>query len=173
MGAFFVILESPPISCSNCYSQGVPKTISLDNDLRSVNFAGLHTMSYTPDTLHRDSHKATLLERIACTDCTYWTEQLGNNCRIYKRPVPHEALSKTVVSCCSAQHSGLYSTLLNTLVHMYLDTILDRLEEEGVLEVAWGSTLALGEVVGTDCSMLENKLESIALGMLQDMLVAG
>jgi len=56
---------------------------------------------------------------------------------------------------------------------MYLDTILDRLEEEGVLEVAWGSTLARGEVVVVDCSMIENKLESIALDMLQDMLVGG
>ena len=130
-------------------------------------------MSYTPDTLYKDSGTATLLERIACTDCSYWTEQLGNNCHIYKRPVPHEALSKTVVSCCSVQHSGLYSISLSTQVHMYLDTILDRLEEEGVLEVAWGSTLALGEVVVVDCSMLENKLESIALGMLQDMLVGG
>ena len=130
-------------------------------------------MSYTPDTLHKDSGTATLPERIACTDCSYWTEQLGNNCGIYKRPVPHEALSKTVVSCCFVQHSGLYSILLNTLVHMYLDMILDRLEEEGELEVAWGSTLALGEVVVVDCSMLENKLESIALGMLQGMLVAG
>lgn len=130
-------------------------------------------MSYTPDTLHKDSGTATLLERIACTDCSYWTEQLGNNCRIYKRPVPHEALSKTVDSCCSVQHSGLYSILLNTLVHMCLDKILGRLEEEGVLEVAWGSTLVLGEVVAVDCSTLENKLESIALGMLQDMLVAG
>lgn len=151
-----------------------PKTISLDNDSRSVNSAGLHTMSYTFDTLHKDSGTATLLERIACTDCSsYWTEQLGNNCGIYKRPVPHEAPSKKVVSCCSVQHSGLYSILRNTLVHMCLDTILDRLEEEGVLEVAWGSTLARGEVVVADCSMIENKLESIALDMLQDMLVGG
>lgn len=130
-------------------------------------------MSCTPDTLHKDSGTATLLERIACTDCSYWTEQLGNNCCIYKRPVPHEALSKTVVSCCSVQHSGLYSILLSTLVHMYLDKILDRLKEEGVLEVVWGSTLARGEGAVVDCSTLENKLESIALGMLQDMLVVG
>ena len=77
-------------------------------------------MSYTPDTLHKDSGTATLLERIACTDCSCWTEQLGNNCHIYKRPVPQEALSKTVVSCCSVQHSGLNSISLSTLVHMYL-----------------------------------------------------
>lgn len=54
---------------------------------------------------------------------------------------------------------------------MYLDTNRDRLGEERVLEVAWGNTLALGEVVVVDCSMLENMLESIVLGILQDMLV--
>lgn len=143
------------------------KPISLDNDSRSVNSASFHTMSYMPDTLHKDSGTATLLEHIV------YTEQLGNTCGTYKRPVPHEAQSKTVVSCCSAQHSCLYSILLNTLVHMYLDTIRDRLGEEGVLEVAWGNTLELGEVVGVDCSRLENMLGSIVLGMLQDMLVGG
>lgn len=54
---------------------------------------------------------------------------------------------------------------------MYLDTIRDRLGEERVLDVAWGNTLALGEVVVVDCSMLENMLESIVLGILQDMRV--
>ena len=152
-----------------------PELINLDNESRLVNSAGLHTMSYMPDTLHKDSGTATLLERLACTDCSsYWAEQLGNNCGIYKLPVPHEAPSRTVVSCCSVQHSGQYSILLNTLVHMYLDTILDRLGEEGLLEVAWGSTLAREEVVEVvDCSKIENKLESIALGMLQGMLVGG
>ena len=170
MGTCFVVLKSPPISCANCYSQA----IILDNDSRSVNSAGLHTLSYTPDTLHKDSGTATLLVRIACTDCSsYWTEQLGNNCGIYKRPVLHEVPSKTVVSCYSVQHSGLYSILLNTLVHMYLDTTLDRLEEKGVLELAWGSTLAQGEEGVVDYSRLENMLESIALGMLQDILVGG
>jgi len=56
---------------------------------------------------------------------------------------------------------------------MYLDTIPDRLGEEGLLEVAWGSTLAREEVVVVDCSMIENRLGSIALGMLRDMLVGG
>lgn len=54
---------------------------------------------------------------------------------------------------------------------MYLDTIRDRLGEKRVLEVAWGNTLALGEVVVVDCSMLENMLESIVLGIVQDMWV--
>jgi len=54
---------------------------------------------------------------------------------------------------------------------MYLDTIRDRLGEGRVLDVAWGNTLALGEVVVVDCSMLENMLESIVLGILQDMRV--
>ena len=79
----------------------------------------------------------------------------------------------TVVSCCSAQHSCLYSILLNTLVHMYLDTSRDRLREEGVLEVEWSNTLARGEVVVVDCSRFESMLGNIVLGMLQDMLVGG
>ena len=124
--------------------------------------------------MYKDSGTAPSLDRTACTDCSsYWTEQLGNNFGIYKRPVPHEATSKPVVSCCSAQHSCLYSILRNTLEHMYLDKIQDRLGEERVLEVTWGNTLAQGEVVVVvmDCSTLENMLESIVLGMLQDMLV--
>ena len=129
-------------------------------------------MSYMPDT-HKDSGTATSLQRTACIDwSSYWTGQLGSNFGIHcKRLVPHEAPSKTGASCRSAQHFGLYSILLNTPVHMYLDTNRDRLGEERVLEVAWGNTLALGEVVVVDCSMLENMLESIVLGILQDMLV--
>lgn len=148
------------------------KPISLDSDSRSDSSASFHTVSCMPDILHKDWGIATLLERIACTACnSYWAEQLGNNCCICKPQVPHEVLSKTVVSYCSARHSCRYSISLNTLVHMCSGMIRDRSGEQGVLEVAWGNTLAQEEGVGVDCSRFVSMLGSIWLGMLRDMLV--
>lgn len=88
------------------------KPVSLDSDSRSVNSASFHTVSYMPEISHKDSDTAALLERIACTACSsYWTEQLGNNCGIYRSPVLHEAPSKSVVSQrYSSQHFDLYNT---------------------------------------------------------------
>ena len=83
----------------------------------------------------------------------------------------HEALSKSVAACCSAQHSCLYSILLNTPVRMYSDTILDRLGERAVQGVAWGNTLVREEGVGVGCNRSESMLGSIWLGMPRDMSV--
>lgn len=110
MGIVFVIPESAFFCVAYCYY--IIKPVSLDSDSRSVNSASFHTVSYMPEISHKDSDTAALLERIACTACSsYWTEQLGNNCGIYRSPVLHEAPSKSVVSQrYSSQHFGLYNT---------------------------------------------------------------
>ena len=87
------------------------KSISLDRHSCSANSSSFHTMFYTPDISHKDSGIETLLERIACTvSSSYWSEELGNNCDIYRSLVPHEVASRRVVSRCSMLRSGLCNT---------------------------------------------------------------